>query len=78
VIYVLPLKGFSMPNRPGGELYDPASDEAFRAALKHDLSKKVKLIEVDAAINDEAFARILVESLLSLAKPARKRATAAG
>jgi hypothetical protein len=42
------------------ELCDPASDEAFRAALKQDLGKKVKLIEVDAAINDEAFARIPV------------------
>ena len=37
-----------MPNRPGGELYDPASDEAFRAALKQDLGKKVRLLEVDA------------------------------
>jgi uncharacterized protein (UPF0261 family) len=66
VIYVLPLKGFSMPNYPGGALYDPAADEAFRTALKQHLDKRIQLIEVDAAINNEIFARTLVESLVSL------------
>ena len=78
VVYVLPLKGFSMPNRPGGALYDPAADEAFRAALKQNLDKKIKLIEVDADINDEAFARTLVDSLLSLANPTHPTAIPRG
>jgi uncharacterized protein (UPF0261 family) len=66
VIYVLPLKGFSMPNHPGGALYDPPADEAFRTELRQHLDKRIQLIEVDADINNEVFARTLVKSLLSL------------
>ncbi len=66
VIYVLPSKGFSMPNHPGGALYDPPADEAFRSELRQHLDKRIQLIEVDADINNDVFARTLVESLLSL------------
>ena len=64
----LPLKGFSLPNRPGGALYDPPADDAFRTALKQDLHPSIELIEIDSDINDAVFARTLVEALLRIAK----------
>jgi uncharacterized protein (UPF0261 family) len=78
VIYVLPLQGLSMPNRPGGALYDPPADEAFRTALRQGLNKRIELVEVDANINDEVFARTLVDALLRIASPARTSASRLG
>lgn len=74
VVYVLPLKGFSLPNCPGGALFDPPSDEAFRKTLRQSLDKNVKLIEVDGNINDEAVAAAMVESLLGMVKLAHSQA----
>jgi uncharacterized protein (UPF0261 family) len=71
VVYVLPGKGFSLPNHPGGALYDPPSDDAFRTALRQNVHPPIELIEIDAHINDAVFARALVDALLRIAKPSR-------
>jgi len=52
----IPLRGFSDRNRPGDVLYDPEGDEAFILALKKRLNPRIRVVEVDAHINDEKFA----------------------
>jgi uncharacterized protein (UPF0261 family) len=60
---MVPTKGFSPGNRRGKNLYDPEADKAFIEALKKDLKPAVKVIEVDAHINDEIFAEQAVNLL---------------
>jgi uncharacterized protein (UPF0261 family) len=55
-IVMIPLRGFSYPNRRGETLYDEKGNQAFVKTLKRNL-KGVKVIEVDAHINDPEFAR---------------------
>ena len=62
-IAAIPLRGFSDQNRPGGLFYDPEADGRFVLTLKKALSPKIRLIEIDAHINDEAFAVTACELL---------------
>ena len=55
--FALPLKGFSAESRPGGAIHDPAADEAFRSELRERLSPRVRVVEIDAHINDPVFVR---------------------
>ena len=52
----VPIRGFSDRNRMGDLFYDPEADAEFLSALKRRLNPKVRLMEVDAHINDEVFA----------------------
>lgn len=61
---VVPMRGFSAENRPGGALFDPAADAAFVVALKDQLVPRVRVVEVDAHINDPGFATRIAELLL--------------
>jgi len=54
-IVMIPLRGFSYPNRKGEALYDEEGNRAFIETLKENL-KGVKVIEIDAHINDPEFA----------------------
>lgn len=56
VAIVIPLRGFSEASRDGAPLCDPESDRGFIRALKDRLDSRVPVIEVDCAINDDAFA----------------------
>ena len=52
----IPLRGFSERNRSGDVLYDPEGDGAFISTLKKRLDPRIRVLEVDAHINDEEFA----------------------
>lgn len=52
----IPLRGFSARNRSGDILYDPEADLAFLSTLKERLHPRIRVVEVDAHINDEEFA----------------------
>jgi uncharacterized protein (UPF0261 family) len=52
----IPLQGFSDRNRAGDVFYDPEGDRAFISTLKKRLSPRIRVVEVDAHINDEGFA----------------------
>ena len=52
----IPLRGFSQRNRYGDVLYDPEGDGAFITTLKKRLNPRIRVVEVDAHINDEKFA----------------------
>jgi len=63
---LVPLRGFSDPNREGGMFWDPESDEAFRIKLKSELKDDIKYMEVDAWINDKIFGETAAKELLAL------------
>ncbi len=52
----IPLRGFSDRNRAGDVFYDPEGDGEFISTLKKRLSPRIRVVEVDAHINDEEFA----------------------
>lgn len=66
VTLLLPLKGISVISAPGGSFHDPAADAALFAALKSNISAKVKLLEIDAAINDPVFSETCANELLGM------------
>ncbi|BCS32536.1 hypothetical protein TBR22_A17500 [Luteitalea sp. TBR-22] len=57
---VLPLRGVSALDAPGQPFHDPAADAALFDALRQHVAPRVRVIEVDAHINDAAFADALV------------------
>lgn len=72
-----PRRGLSIPNRSGGVFYDPEADAAFLAALRAELRPDILLIEVDAHINDPAFADAVVGLFQQVMAQAASRAAAA-
>ncbi|UCF91715.1 MAG: Tm-1-like ATP-binding domain-containing protein [Desulfobacterales bacterium] len=56
-VFAIPLQGFSEQSRSGGAVCDPVADEAFVVTLKQRLRQDIRVVEIDAHINDEAFAR---------------------
>ena len=67
VTVLIPLQGVSAIDRAGGRFYSQEALDAYRVALKEALSPRIRLVELDAHINDESFARaaadLLMESL---------------
>ncbi len=77
----VPLKGVSMIATEGGPFYDRDADEALFAALREGLGDNVELHEVDADINDPAFAEAMANRLhqmLTLEASPAKPATPGG
>ncbi|MBI2850228.1 MAG: Tm-1-like ATP-binding domain-containing protein [Chloroflexi bacterium] len=64
----IPNKGFSPADRQDRALFDPQADAAFIKALKRNLKPNVRIVEVDAHINDEVFARQVVDLFYELMK----------
>jgi uncharacterized protein (UPF0261 family) len=63
---VLPLRGFSSYDAPGGPFFDPAADEAFRETLKAELKADIRVETVDAHINDRACIEVATAALLRM------------
>lgn len=57
---ILPLKGFCEAGAEGRELYNKEVDDTFINVLKENLDPSVEVIEVDANINDQAFADVVI------------------
>lgn len=64
-IVMIPLRGFSYPNRKGEALYDEEGNQAFITILKENL-RATKVIEVDAHINDPEFANEAAQTMEEL------------
>jgi uncharacterized protein (UPF0261 family) len=64
VTVLLPLQGVSAIDKPEGPFYSPEALNSYRRALKANLSSEIKLVELDAHINDESFARTAADLLL--------------
>lgn len=65
VTVLFPLKGISVVSAKGGPFYDEAADKALLDSLKRHLKADISFQEIDANINDPAFARACAEALLS-------------
>lgn len=62
---LLPLKGWSVIDSPGGPFWLPEANKAFHKALKEALNPSVKVIEMDNNINDDEFAQACARELLA-------------
>jgi uncharacterized protein (UPF0261 family) len=64
VTVLIPLQGVSAIDKVGAPFYSPDALAAYRVELKAALRPGIPLLEIDAHINDEIFARSAVETLL--------------
>jgi uncharacterized protein (UPF0261 family) len=71
VTVLIPLQGVSAIDKQGGPFYSPDALNAYCSAMKATLSSNTKLVELNAHINDESFARTAVELLLESLDAAR-------
>ncbi len=68
VAILLPLKGVSMLDSPGGRFWDPEADRACFEAIKHNVKANIPVIELDYNINDPEFSGKAAETLLEMLK----------
>lgn len=66
VAVLLPLKGISIVSSEGGVFYEPATDQVLFDTIKHHLNPSIPIIEMEANINAEIFAKKAVDLLMEL------------
>jgi len=71
VTVLLPLRGLSMIDAPGGAFWWPEADAALFHALKSSLRADIPVIEIDANINDPLFAERCASELIASLAPHR-------
>ncbi len=64
VTVLIPLQGVSAIDRVGGPFHSPEALNSYCRAVKANLSSGINLVELDAHINDESFARAAADLLL--------------
>jgi uncharacterized protein (UPF0261 family) len=64
-VVAIPMRGFSAEGRDGGALYDPVADRAFVDELRV-AAPALRIVEIDAHINDATFAQRAWELLREL------------
>ena len=64
VTVLIPLQGVSAIDKPGGPFYSQEALNAYRRTLKAALNPTIRLVELDAHINDESFARVAADLLI--------------
>lgn len=64
VTVLIPRRAVSIISAPGQPFHDPAADAALFGALRANLRADVPVVEMDAEINDAAFARACADALL--------------
>jgi uncharacterized protein (UPF0261 family) len=70
---LLPLKGISQIDAPGGVFHRPDIDQVLFEAIKEHAEEEVSVMEVDAHINDNGFAETAVKVLLNLVAKSKAR-----
>jgi len=73
VAFLMPLRGVSAIDSTGLPFSWPEADSSYLDALKANLDPRIRLVEVDAHINDEDFARDAASCLLELMKQPQGR-----
>jgi uncharacterized protein (UPF0261 family) len=68
VVILLPLRGVSQLDSPGGAFWDPQADHACFEAIEKGLRAGIPVIEMDNNINDPEFADRAAETLLDILK----------
>jgi uncharacterized protein (UPF0261 family) len=75
VAVLLPLKGISQISAEGGVFYRPEVDRVLFDAIQAHAAEHIEVREVNAHINDRAFAEVLVQTLLDLIQRVKLTAT---
>lgn len=65
VTVLIPQKGWSMIDAPGGPFWMPEADAAFAISLKENIRNNISVIEMDCNVNDKAFSTRCADELLS-------------
>lgn len=65
---LIPTRAISIISAPGQPFHDPGADAALFASIQKHLDPRIPLVNLDAAINDEVFAKACAEALLELLK----------
>ena len=68
VVFLMPLRGVSAIDAEGMPFWWPDADRSYLEALKSTLAPRIRLVELDAHINDEGFSRAAADALLELMK----------
>ena len=66
VTVIIPLCGLRQNTSPGEALYAPEVDNAFIEVLHRRLRRDIKIVDVDANINDEIFSKTAAAELLRM------------
>jgi len=66
IAVVFPLKGISMYDKEGDLFFDPEVDKAIFNSIKKNISPEIRIVEVDAHINEWPVPKTCVEILLEL------------
>jgi uncharacterized protein (UPF0261 family) len=64
VTVLIPLQGVSAIDKIGAPFYSPEALDAYRRALKTSVSPTIRVVELDAHINDEGFAVVAADLLM--------------
>ena len=72
VTVLIPKKAISVISAAGQPFHDPAADAALFDAIKSNLRRDISVIEMDAAINDAAFAEACANALLTQLRAAAR------
>ena len=73
VAILLPLKGVSMLDSPGGEFWDVEANQACFNTIKKLVKPGIPIIEIDANINDPVFVDKTVDVLMGMIKHAASK-----
>ncbi|MFN8526048.1 MAG: Tm-1-like ATP-binding domain-containing protein [Chloroflexota bacterium] len=65
-IVLIPTRGYSDYDQEGRVFFDPAADRAFVDGLRAAIGDRVPIVEIDAHVNDPAFASTAVTHLVGL------------
>ena len=63
---VAPLRGFSLADSEGGDLWDPIADGAFLDSLSVSLRPDIPFEAIDAHVDDHEFADVVAARYLAL------------
>jgi len=66
VLFLFPAKGWSAVDPPGGHMFDPEQDRLFLKVFGQLAGPHVGIREVDANLEDESFARAVVDACLEV------------
>jgi len=63
---IVPMQGWSSVDTKGNPTYDPEEDRIFVETLRAKLDPRIKIIEIDANMEDSAFSQQVIKSALEL------------
>ncbi len=73
VTFIMPLRGVSAIDVTGAAFHSPVADRSYHDALKAHLDPHVRLVELDANINDEIFSSQAAHALLEMMAPVQDK-----